>query len=320
MGLITYIMALAAAKATPILGHSSGSTTNNTVPSTPSLPIENDTAQIVDYVIGQAKNLVLLLVEDNAEKLPKWLLNYLRKSIDRNPKKGTEYKVPTFYVLYKLHKLSISRIAELCTNPLLDLPTRPVTANFCWCTQFLAVFVAKTLQPLVKRLPEFTKDSNAINRILSTTVVPAGTLLISFDVERLYPLIPLTACLDLTRWHMRRANLPRYLVDITIACLDLVLHYNFCSFNWQNFHQIVGFATGEHVGLRLQTCTFTSSCARALNAPPNTYFYTDASLMVSYFGKALGLRPSSSYTISTQIFDIRNRDIVGRGDEGPGAC
>ena len=176
---------------------------------------------------------MLLLVEDNAEKLPKWLLNYLRKSIDRNPKKGTEYKVPTFYVLYKLHKLFISRIAELCTNPLLDLPTRPVTANFCWCTQFLAVFVAKTLQPLVKRLPEFTKDSNAINRILSTTVVPAGTLLISFDVERLYPLIPLTACLDLTRWHMRRANLPRYLVDITIACLDLVLHYNFCSFNGQ---------------------------------------------------------------------------------------
>ena len=82
--------------------------------------------------------------------------------------------------------------------------TRPATANFCWCTQFLTVFVATTLQPLVKRLPEFTKDSNAINRILSTTVVPAGTLLISFDAERLYPLIPLTACLDLKRWHMMR--------------------------------------------------------------------------------------------------------------------
>eukprot|EP01048_Picozoa_sp_COSAG05_P010525 COSAG05_NODE_932_length_6542_cov_8.110818_2_plen_139_part_00 len=138
--------------------------------------------------------------------------------------------MPLFYVLYKLHKLSEADIKILQRDYTRNVPTRPIGANFCWATQPLALFAAKLLQPYVRRTAEYVKDASTINRILSTLVVPAGALLISADVARLYPAIPLVKCLQLIQHHLTREGCPTYMIEIIIACVRLTLHLNFAKF------------------------------------------------------------------------------------------
>ena len=56
-------------------------------------------------------------------------------------------------------------------DPSADCPTRMISANWCWTTQPLALFVAKMFRTMVVKLPEYTKDSDSINRLLINATV-----------------------------------------------------------------------------------------------------------------------------------------------------
>ena len=90
-----------------------------------------------------------------------WTSKYLKYALEKNPKTGNDYNIPLFYVLYKLHKLPAVRIKALQNDITLDIPTRPIGANFNWITQPFALFIAKFLQPLIKQTPEFTLARSA---------------------------------------------------------------------------------------------------------------------------------------------------------------
>ena len=89
-----------------------------------------------------------------------------------------------------------------------------ISANWCWATQPFALYVAKELRTMVVKLPEYTKDSDAINRLLTRVTVPAGAILISLDVKRLYPSIILTVCLEI---------IERFLIRTGVAAWTRVL-------------------------------------------------------------------------------------------------
>jgi hypothetical protein len=212
------------------------------------LDFDRDLDFTIKFAIGKVKDSILPTLARAGAAIPKWINSYLTEACSRHPKSFSDYSVPFFYVLYKIHKLSAADIRSLRLSLAHDVDVRPITANFCWLTQPFALFVAKFLLPYVQGLPEFTKDPTAINRLLDCTRVPAGCLLISFDVSRLYPSIPLNFCIELILRFLRRKQVPATFVDLIRRCLSLVLLTNFCQFLGVIYHQILGFATGVACG------------------------------------------------------------------------
>ena len=69
--------------------------------------VSNDNDELVKYVISCGKDALLPLLRNFNAELPNWLTKkYLKYALEKNPKSGSKYRVPFFYVLYKLHKLS----------------------------------------------------------------------------------------------------------------------------------------------------------------------------------------------------------------------
>ena len=219
-----------------------------TLPDWSGVDTDRDQKFVLEFVMAAMKNSLLPLLKATNTVFPWWLTRYLEASLRRHPKTFADYAVPFFYVLYKIHKLSASDLVLLRRDTSRALGVRPVTANFCWCTQPLALFVAKFLQPYVEKLPEFTKDSTHINRLFSKIKVAGGDLLLSIDVARLYPSIPLAFCINLVRRFLARHGMDVSLIDLISRCLSLILTTNFCQFLGRIHHQILGFATGVACG------------------------------------------------------------------------
>ena len=70
----------------------------------------------------------------------------------------TRPSVPSFRVLYKIHKAA--------------LQFRPITGNHCWCTQPLAALLAFLLQPYIKdMISTHVSDTDDFQRALLTLLV-----------------------------------------------------------------------------------------------------------------------------------------------------
>ena len=200
------------------------------------------------FTVTAMKNSILPLLAKYSKECPLWLKTFLESALTRHPTTFADYKVPGCYVLYKLHKLSTQEIFALRKDPTANCPTRMISANWCWVTQPFALYVAKQLRTMVVQLPEYTKDSDAINRLLTRATVPAGAILISLDVKRLYPSIILSVCLEIIERFLCRTGVAACTRDLLLTCLRLVLTLNFCQFNMRVFYQILGFATGVTCG------------------------------------------------------------------------
>ena len=133
---------------------------------------------IIKYTLDRMRNELLPLVEADSS-LPFWFLKFIRSAIVWNAGKKLHFTVPMMYLVYKMHKLSAAEIAMLVNDVLLDVPTRPISANYCWATQPIAVALAKILMPYVRRTAEFIKDSTEVIRRLSSRPFRETTLLLA---------------------------------------------------------------------------------------------------------------------------------------------
>lgn len=104
-----------------------------------------------------------------------------RKLID---KETVEYlkvdfpKLPTFYVLPKVHKL------------LDDPPECPITSAVGSLTEKISEYVDRILQPLVGNQFSYVKDMSHLLTLLHNLTLPEGALLVTLDIETLYFSIP----------------------------------------------------------------------------------------------------------------------------------
>ena len=73
-------------------------------------------------------------------------------------------------------------------------------------------------------------------------LVTAFSLIVTYDVERLYPSIPHAAALLCLRAFLTRHRCP--FVDFAVTALDIILSCNYCVFGGTVYKQFLGFATG----------------------------------------------------------------------------
>ena len=166
--------------------------------------------------------------------LPPWAARWIEKLVTKHPNTHAQYVLPLFRLTIKVHK---------------DPPEgRPITGNQRWITQPLAELVAALLQQHVHDTPVFTRDSDQINRELLEPIKNgnADTLLITYDIVRLYPSIPHELCYQLLHRHLQAQRCPY--AAFLVASLRIILNYNYCNFDNSTWHQHIGFATGIACG------------------------------------------------------------------------
>ena len=138
-----------------------------------------------------------------------------------------------FYLLPKIHK-----------NPIKP-PGRPIVSNCGMPTENLSEYLDFHLQPLVKNIPSYIKDSSDfISKLGGIGVVPSGALLVTIDVVGLYSHIPhaegleaLGKCFD----ERDEIDVPTSeLVDMARIILD----NNYFEFDDKIYHQKLGTAMG----------------------------------------------------------------------------
>ena len=67
---------------------------------------------------------------------------------------------------------------------------RPIVSSVNSITENISKFLDVWLQPIVKTLPSYLKDSTTFANIIQTTKVPTDCKLVSIDVSSLYTNIP----------------------------------------------------------------------------------------------------------------------------------
>jgi hypothetical protein len=82
-----------------------------------------------------------------------------------------KYRTSQLYFLKKIHK-----------NP---MGIRPIVSSVNSVTENISSFVDFWLQPLVKQLPSFLKDTQEFVNLITSTRIPQNSILASIDVSSL---------------------------------------------------------------------------------------------------------------------------------------
>ena len=122
---------------------------------------------------------------------------------------------------------------------------RPIVAHTNSLLTPTARLLDHLLQPVAQTYPDYLHNSASLSILLQILEVPETAILVSVDVESLYPSIPQTECLDIIyeELHSRRHLL---LLDpnLIIQLLHINVNYNYFEFATLIFQQITGTAMG----------------------------------------------------------------------------
>ena len=171
-----------------------------------------------------------------------------------------KYRVPVFYLLPKLHKLVLAG--------------RPITSSVSWVLHPLSKILDDILQPFLKRTPAYLSDSADLIRALQSTTVPENSLLITADVDALYPSIPTPDGIDIV---MKYLNTSPHFTDLNKPphlrrALLLVLTNNYVEFNDKYYLQKSGTAMGTPVAV-CYASLFLAALEEPLIKHPNVILY-----------------------------------------------
>ena len=145
---------------------------------------------------------------------------------------SSEAKTPQFKMLLKVHKEGN--------------PGRPVVGSIDCHTTKISKYVDNQLQPHVKELKSYFKDStDFIRKINSMEKIPDNSILVTMDVRSLYTSIPNKERIEAVETTRKRKNIGTRIIS---TFLRLVLTINNFVFNSQNYLQIKG-------------CTMSTKCA-----------------------------------------------------------
>ena len=143
-------------------------------------------------------------------------------------------QVPQFYGIPKIHK-------KFETVP----PVRPIVAQSCSLLKPTAQFIDHLLQPLAQSYPDYLQNSTELSLILKDLDVPDEAILVTMDVNSLYPSIPQTEMLHIIYTEMyKKRHLLLFDPNLIIQLLHTCINFNFFEFASLIFKQIKGTAMG----------------------------------------------------------------------------
>ena len=141
--------------------------------------------------------------------------------------KITNPKTPKFYISPKIHKP--------------NNPGRPVINSIECHTLEPSRFVDDHIQPVVKQILPYIKDTNHfLRKIKELGQLPEGTILCTIDVVGLYPNIPHDEGLAFLKDFLDSRADKQVTTDTLIELAELVLKNNIFEFSDKTYKQIRG--------------------------------------------------------------------------------
>ena len=143
-----------------------------------------------------------------------------------------------FYMLPKIHKR--------LDNP----PGRPIVSGNGCPTEKISQFVEHFLQPTVKCLPSYVRDTTYfLSKINDITNLPANSILVTMDVASLYTNIPNDGGLLATKTVLDNYRMGRQrLMNLSLCnLLEMALTMNNFDFGGRHYLQVGGTAMGTKV-------------------------------------------------------------------------
>ena len=124
---------------------------------------------------------------------------------------------------------------------------RPIVSSCDSPTENISQFIDYWLQPIMKALPSFIKDTTELINQLSELTIEPNTLLVTVDVKSLYTCIPhkegILACAEALE--ITKSNNPDQPdTNTLIHLLEIVLKNNSFQFNGKSYIQLQGTAMG----------------------------------------------------------------------------
>ena len=180
---------------------------------------EQDIVMYIDQIVANFKPQF----HGHKKRLYKYLLP--------NPK---HQRIPQFYGIPKIHKTFTSLP-----------PIRPIVSQTESLLSHTAQLIDHVLQPLAQIYPDYLHNSTSLLIQLQDLHLPRDCILVTIDVESLYPSIPQTECLTIlyTEMHKHR-QLLLFDPNLIIQLLQININYNYFQFTDIIFQQIHGTAMG----------------------------------------------------------------------------
>ena len=141
----------------------------------------------------------------------------------------------SFYVLPKTHK------------KITPIPTRPIVSGCSGPNENISKFISSLLNPIVKRIKSYVKDSKHLVNIIESTTIQPDSLLVTMDVGSLYTNIPQDEGVEVALLFMEkyREKVPFWLPPNVIReMFKYVLKHNIFHFNGKSYRQKYGTAMG----------------------------------------------------------------------------
>uniref|UniRef100_A0A8C5M7U7 Reverse transcriptase domain-containing protein n=1 Tax=Leptobrachium leishanense TaxID=445787 RepID=A0A8C5M7U7_9ANUR len=178
------------------------------------------------------------------EGIKKKFDDFIRKGEEREflNDKETDYltvkhpRIPVFYHLPKIHK-NMERP-----------PGRPIVSGINSVSSKIAEYLDHLLQPIVKRIPSYLKDTGDIIRSLESVVWEEKFFLVTCDVRSLYTNIPHNRGCEATRTMLLEdGEIKKDQIDYIVEGITLILENNFFWYDDQYFLQLMGTAMGSKI-------------------------------------------------------------------------
>ena len=162
---------------------------------------------------------------DNSKLMPWQMTSFCRPP--------PQHRTAQLYFLKKIHK-----------NP---MGIRPIVSSVNSITENISKFIDFWLQPIVRTLPSYLKDSTTFANLILNTKVPTDCILVSIDVSSLYTNIPHTDGLEAATTaladHTEQDPI-RPPIQILRELMSIVLKNNIFEFNGDYYLQLQGTAMG----------------------------------------------------------------------------
>lgn len=179
-------------------------------------------AQVPDFPLKQLRERLLSLRSIHGNRVP---------SIDARtwqylfhvPANG--YQVCIFYLIPKVHKPR--------------LVGRPICSSVGYVFEHLPFWLHEQLLPVLQVQATDLPDSTSLIRAYQTKQFPVSCLLFSFDVESLYPSIPIDLGLRFLRECILASGLIlNPMVDLIMDAAALILNNNYLEFDGVFYKQV----------------------------------------------------------------------------------
>ena len=128
-------------------------------------------------------------------------------------------------------------------------PGRPICNTINTPTMNLSKWVDIQLQPLVKKLPSYIKDSShflrKIEQINQQIKLPPNAILVTWDVKSLYTNIPHEDGLDSLKLTLEKNQIPKNNTETILEFSKLVLNNNHFKFHRNTIFRNLGQPWGQ---------------------------------------------------------------------------